>query len=309
MVATISPKYTYLSTIKAAQRINWQIDDLIGHGKELDFSKSFLPESLANTQNLACLNSEEKLLLNQIRGNSYLHLFGLVEEFIFPLVIDHVKFLGCEDIYATQAFLGFAEEESKHIHLFRRFAEEFARGFGTRCECIGPAKPICETILAHSALGVALITLHIEWMTQRHYLESVINNQQENLDPLFSSLLKHHWLEEAQHAKLDTLMVENLVNVLDKQQIEQGIEDYLHIVQILHQGLQAQVDLDIESLARATQRQFTDAEVAAIKQAQIKSYEWTFLASGMLHDNFRQTISEISPAAEAIIVALARQFV
>ena len=43
-------------------------------------------------------------------------------------------------------------------------------------------------------------------MTQGHYVESVQNDQE--LDPQFKSLLKHHWMEEAQHTKLDTLMVE-----------------------------------------------------------------------------------------------------
>ena len=37
--------------------------------------------------------------------------------------------------------------------------------------------------------------LQIEWMTQRHYLDSMVDN--ENLDPQFKSLLKHHWMEES----------------------------------------------------------------------------------------------------------------
>ena len=39
-------------------------------------------------------------------------------------------------------------------------------------------------------------------MTQLHYLDSVKDDG--DLDPLFKSLLRHHWMEEAQHAKLDT---------------------------------------------------------------------------------------------------------
>jgi len=54
-------------------------------------------------------------------------------------------------------------------------------------------------VLSHDPLGVALVILHIEWMSQRHYVESVRSD--ERLDPLFKSLLKHHWLEEAQHAR------------------------------------------------------------------------------------------------------------
>ena len=73
---------------------------------------------------------------------------------------------------------------------------------------IGPPREVAKAVLAHDPLAVALVILHIEWMTQRHYIESVKDDQ--DLDPLFKSLLKHHWMEEAQHAKLDTLMVEAL---------------------------------------------------------------------------------------------------
>ena len=62
--------------------------------------------------------------------------------------------------------------------------------------------------------------LHIEWMTQRHYMDSVKDDQ--SLDPQFKSLLKHHWMEEAQHAKLDTLMVEALAEGRSAREIEGG---------------------------------------------------------------------------------------
>ncbi len=55
-------------------------------------------------------------------------------------------------------------------------------------------------------------------MTQRHYLESVSDDQA--LDPQFKSLLRHHWMEEAQHAKLDTLMVEALAEAAGRREID-----------------------------------------------------------------------------------------
>ncbi len=63
-------------------------------------------------------------------------------------------------------------------------------------------------MLSHSPLGVGIAVLHIEWITLRHYIDSVRDNQE--LDPQFKSLLKHHWLEESQHTKLDTLIVEEM---------------------------------------------------------------------------------------------------
>ena len=211
------------------------------------------------------------------------------------MVLNHVKQIGASDIIATQAFLCFAQEEGKHIQLFRDFVEDFEAGFGSPCRCIGPAQAIADAVLQHSALGIALAILHIEWMTQRHYLESIRDNQA--LDPQFSSLLKHHWLEEAQHTKLDTLMIDAIAEKLDGAGIQQGIQDYFAIVDFLDKGLIMQVQLDIESLETAIGRTFSEMEKQAIQTAQAKAYRWTFLGSGMSHPNFARTLSKLSPSA------------
>ena len=297
----------YLSILKDAAKVNWQVEDVLGAGQSLDFTRPFLPESLTRTQNLTCLSPAEQLKLNQIRGNSYLHLFGLVEEFILPLVMDHVKTIGCQDIEATQAYLGFAEQESKHIHLFRRFAEAFVSGFGSPCDCIGPAKAVADFVLRHSPLGVALVTLHIEWMTQHHFLESV-QDRQGTIDPLFFKLLKYHWQEEAQHARLDALMVQSMAQALDTTAIAIGIDDYLTIIQYLQAGLVNQVKLDLTSLEYAIHRQLTTTEREHIKTVQAASYEQTFLLSGMTHPRFVQTVQQISPTRYGRIAELTQMF-
>src|SRR5215467_13143140 len=205
---TMKVAYDYDEILETSAKIGWRVADIIGGDKRLDFKRPFLPESLARVDSMNFLTSEEKLLLNQIRGYGYLYTFGLVEEFILPFVLDHARPQLNGDDHRTRALLGFANEEAKHIQLFKEFATEFQNGFGTSCEVIGPPQEIARAILSHHPLGVVLAILHIEWMTQRHYLDSVQDDQ--GLDPQFKSLLRHHWMEEAQHAKLDTLLVEAL---------------------------------------------------------------------------------------------------
>ncbi|MBF2047452.1 MAG: hypothetical protein EDM05_58960 [Leptolyngbya sp. IPPAS B-1204] len=308
MTATAIAKYSYADILKDAAKINWRVEDLIGADKPLDFSKPFLPEALAHTRAINCLTADEQLVLNHIRGNSYLHLFGLVEEFILPLVVEHVQSIGCVNIEATQAYLGFAEEESKHIHLFRQFAAAFAAGFGHRCEVIGPASAIADFVLQHSPLGVALVTLHIEWMTQRHFLDSVRNHQGEPLDPQFCSLLKHHWQEEAQHARLDTLMVQDLARTLDAAAIAAAVDDYIAIIQYLNEGLKTQVQLDLISLERAIGQNLAATDRHEIQQIQEKSYQKVFLSAGMTHPNFVESVQALSREGFAKISAIAAQF-
>ena len=308
MTTILHPKYSYASILSAATRSKWRVEDLIGTDKPLNFTQPFLPEALSHTQAIACFSPKEQLTLNHIRGNSYLHLFGLVEEFILPLVMNHVQAIGCDDIVATQAYLTFAAEESKHIHLFRQFAKAFETRFGSHCEVIGPPKAIADFVLQHRPLGVALVTLHIEWMTQRHFLDSVHRQQSNLLDPQFCSLLKHHWQEEAQHARLDALMVQELAKTMDTLAIDAAIDDYIAIMHYLDAGLKAQVQLDLASLERSLQRKFSATEQDEIRQVQEKSYQKVFIHAGMTHPNVVQSLQELSPTGYSKISSLAQTF-
>ncbi|HVH90491.1 MAG TPA: hypothetical protein VM783_03800, partial [Candidatus Acidoferrum sp.] len=107
--------YTYQAALAASERIGWKVDDIIGGDKKLDFSKPFTPESLAQVKQLSFLTPEEQLTLNQIRGHEYLAMFGLVEEFILPYVVDHARPQLSGDDYRVRALLQFAGEEAKHI--------------------------------------------------------------------------------------------------------------------------------------------------------------------------------------------------
>jgi hypothetical protein len=296
--------YSYEATLADSLKVNWKVEDLIGGVRKLDFTRPFLPDSLTGTAGISCLSPAEKLKLNQIRGNSYLFLFRLVEEFILPFVLDHVRKIVHGNEHAVRALLSFADEEAKHMHLFKRFGDEFARGFATPCGVIGPVDQIAAAVLGHRPLGVALTTLHLEWMTQRHYLDSV--KTQEDLEPLFCGMLRHHWMEEAQHAKLDTLLVAELAEKLSPAEIDDGINDFLAIGTMLDGGFAAQAKLDLESLSKATGRTFTEAEKKEITEAQTKSYRWTFLVSGMTHPNFVRTLEQLSPGGAARVAEVAK---
>lgn len=297
---------TYREVLRAAEAIHWRVEDLIGGAKRLDFTKAFLPEHLARTSDLDFLGEGERRVLNQVRGHAYLAIFGLVEEFILPFVLDHARpQLGGDD-ERVRALLQFASEEAKHIHLFRRFRHEFESGFGVRCDVIGPPEAVARAVLAHHPLAVALIILHIEWMTQRHYVDSVKDDGA--LDPQFKSLLRHHWMEEAQHAKLDTLMVESLAAACAPEEIDRAVDEYLEIGAFLDEGLAAQVELDLASFTAATGRCLAGAERERAAQVQHQANRWTYLGSGMSHPRFLETLGHLRPRAAERIADLAPVF-
>jgi hypothetical protein len=298
--------YSYQGALETSERINWRIEDIIGGEKGLDFGKPFMPESLAQVQGLWFLSAEEQRTLNQIRGHEYLAMFGLVEEFILPYVVDHARPKLSGEDYRVRALLQFAGEEAKHIHLFKRFRREFETGFKSPCEFIGPAEEVKRFVLSHSPLGVGLAILHIEWITLRHYIEGVRDNQ--DLDPQFKSLLKHHWLEESQHTKLDTLIVEEMVETATEKEIEQAFQEYGEIGGFIDQGIKQQSEFDVEAFVRASGRKLTKSEREAMSEAVLKGMRWTYLGTGMTHPNFLATVEAIKPEARKQIEAMAPAF-
>lgn len=298
--------YTYQSALAASEGIKWRIEDIIGDDKRLDFKKPFMPESLARVDELQFLTADEKRVLNQIRGNTYLCIFGLVEEFILPFILDHARPQLQGDDYRVRALLQFASEEAKHIQLFKRFREEFEQGFGTRCAVIGPPEEIARAILAHDPLAVTILILHIEWMVQNHYVDSVRDNQE--LDPQFKSLLRHHWIEEVQHAKLDTLMVEALAAGRKPEEIESAVEEYIEIGGFLDAGFAQQVEFDMESFMAATGRELSPGEKDEFRRVQRQANRWTYIGSGMTHDRVLATLESLSPDARKRVESISQAF-
>ena len=299
-------RYSYQATLAAQEVIHWRIEDIIGGEKRLDFSKPFMPESLAQTEPLSFLTKEEKRILNQIRGNAYLCIFGLVEEFILPFVVDHARSHLRGDDFRVRALLQFAGEEAKHIQLFKRFRQEFEDGFGVDCSVIGPPEAIAQAILAHDPLGVAITTLHIEWMVQSHYIDSIKDDQQ--LDPQFKSLLKHHWIEEVQHAKLDTLMIIALAANRSEEERLRGVEEYLEIGGFIDGGLKQQVEFDLNSFEQAAGRTLTEAEKEEFRRVQLRANRWTYLGSGMTHEKVLGTLESLTPKARQRVESISPAF-
>ena len=296
--------FNYQATLASSLRAAWQLDDVLREDQELDFTRHFLPESLARTAALGSLSPTEQRLLNQIAAHEYLRMFGIVEEFILPFLFDHARPALSGNDWRVRAIINFASEEAKHIHLFKRFHEAFERGFPVECKMIGPSEAIGAKIMGHHPLAVGLIILMIEWMTQAHYLGSVRDDG--DLDPLFKSLLKHHWIEEAQHAKLDTLIVDALAEGRSESEIDKVMDDFFAIGAFLDDGLKTQAGFNLDALETLIGRQLDDR--SAIEAQQHQAARWTYIGSGMVHERFKATLEAISPAAAARVAEAAPVF-
>jgi hypothetical protein len=292
-------QHTYESLFETSTRANWKVEDVIGDRK-LDFSKPFLPESLVQVDNLSFLTPQEKLKLNQIRGHEYLSMFELAEESIVPHLMEQAQPIdwSAHGRGRIRALLGFCGEEAKHIHVFKRFREEFNEGFASPCEFVGPVDDITRFVLSHSALAVALMAHHFEHMTLGHYVESVKDNQ--DLDPQFKRLLKFHWIEESQHVKIGTLMIESMVERATSDEIDLALAEYQAISLFLDDVIRRQTQFDCEAFERATGRSLEMHERAEMTGALLQGMRWTYIGSALANPNFLATLETVKPGAEVV---------
>lgn len=299
----IETNFDYDSCVRASERISWKLDEVFPPGMRLNLACRFMPASIVGSDRLSFLSAEEQLKLNQIMGNSYLYLFYFVEEYIIASVLQHANAEMFGEPQELRALLRFAEEEVKHQQLFIRFREAFDRDFGVACDVIENPQAVAEVILAKAPMAVLLITLHIELLTQQHYVEGYRDGNAGSLDPLFASLLKNHWLEESQHAKVDALTLKKLADVSSAAQIEAAVTDYIGILEALAGLLTQQAELDAGSLSRATGRSFSAEETAAIVESQTRAYRRAFVVMGVENKAFQRYLTQFSAGAGARIAS------
>lgn len=308
----LSFNYDYATCVRNSEKSCWIIDEVMPPDTRLDFSRPFLPEKLMPSQGLDFLSTQERLWLNQISGNAYLNLFAFVEEYILVTVVQHAQAEMFGDHDAIRALVRFADEEVKHQRLFQRYRAAFDRDFGAAPEVLESAAEVAQVILSKSPIAVMLITLHIELMTQHHYTECVKDNRE--MDPLFASILKHHWLEESQHAKIDALELAKLVTTAPPSAIDQAFDDYLEILGAFDGLLAQQAEMDVRSLGRVaagaglSTTGYNAREIDGIQRSQLQGYRRTFVWYGMTSPLFVKALEQMSAQGAARVAARVSHF-
>jgi hypothetical protein len=183
--------------------------------------------------------------------------------------------------------------------------DAFQREFGHPCGVLASAAEVANVILSKSAIAVMLVTLHLEIMTQAHYVECVKDDAE--LDPLFVKLLRFHWMEEAQHARIDALELDKLLTAAPPEKIKEAIDDYIGLIGAFDGLLKAQAEMDAISIAKATGRTFEGPEIERLVQAQHRGYRHTFLVYGMTNTTFLENLAKISKEAVTRVTHRAKE--
>ncbi len=287
----VTHTYTYEDCLTNSKKVAWKEEDVL-KGRKFDLSKRFLPNRLSGVDEIECLDEDEKRTLNQIMGNAYCHIFAFVEEFIVPTVMEEALVDPHGDEVRQRSLLRFSEEELKHQELFRRSIALFNEQFGVDGALLPGREDVAKVVRSKSKLAVVLLTAMIEWFTQIHYTEHVLDDRE--LDGLFRDLLKYHWMDEAQHAKLDILLIDEMVEDMPIAVREAAIDEVLELGGAIDGLLQQQIAMNIDVLEAATGRSFAEAERNEITAKTLHAWRWTFLVSGLTHPKVVKLVDEIT---------------
>ena len=287
----MATSYTYAACLENAYKVNWRIEDVLGD-KAFDSSKRWLPLSLSGASRVDCLDEADKTKLTQVEMAAYAHLFGYVEEFIAPKISSLAQDFEVEGREAFDALTNFAAEEVKHMNLFRQLRARVDETLGFDSLLLGGQAETARFVLSKSTGAVLLLTAVIEWFTQRHFQEAI--REDDGLDVFTKDVFRAHWLEEAQHAKMDHLEALRAFEGMNDAECDQSIDELIELVGAVDGLLQQQAGYDVENFKRHLGRTLSEGEAAEVYEGILAAKRWTFIESGTTHPNFLELFLEVT---------------
>jgi hypothetical protein len=286
----------YARVISASKAVHWDIETDVIRGRSFDTSKKFLPDGLSLALDFTSLSEGEKRFAGQVQGRTYANVFGLVERFITAklLEIGRVHWLG--DQTALEALVRFSDEELKHQALFRRIDEMMGAVMPAGYRFDVDPDGVAAAVLSKTTWAVLVLTLHIELFVQNHYRQSI--EPDGELSDLFKDVFLHHWRDESQHVVLDELELRRHDATLSDAERDQGVDDFIVLLDAVDGILQAQAVSDVAYCAANLGRAVTASEVARLEEQFLKAYRWQYIHSGASHPRFRSILGSLITEAQ-----------
>ena len=302
----VSPRRSsYDAILATSETVAWTVDEVF-RDRGFDATQSFVPASWVRTDTLAFLDEHEQRVLNHCRAFSYVHLLGNFEEFAPPHVGGLLERDWHDDRTRLRALLRFADEEMKHQQLLRRAELELERSCGHPFgryfdDEKRQAVALTATILGYPPLPRFLIVLALEWGTQRHYVESIRDRADGYGDPLYVDILKAHWIEEAQHVKIDVLEIERLARRMRPESLVATFDDVVALGSIVDAAFSGQAMHEIATLEYVTGRRFNGAETTRLHGTLHRSLGAILAGVGLSHPSFAAFARDLSADGAAML--------
>ena len=289
----------YAKAIEVSKRVRFDIERDVIRGRSLDFATKFLPDGLSRMAGLEFLNAGEQRLASQIQGRTYANMFGLVERFIAPKILEVSRDHWLGDQAAFEALVRFTDEELKHQELFRRMERLAAEGMPAGYTFLPQPNDVAAAVLGKSTWAVLALICHIELFVLAHYREAI--EPDAALSPLWKDVFTFHAREESQHAILDELEWARENERLSAAQRDQGVDDLIALVGAVDGILQVQAAADAKYFVSSTRNH----PLKEIEAAFLSAYRWQYIVSGVQDKRFQQVLGGMISAAQGERIAAA----
>ena len=286
----LQPEVTdrYAKCIEFSKRIRWEIERDVIRGRSFDFGKKFLPDGLSKVDGLDFLGRDEKRLVSQIQGRTYANMFGLVERFIGPKIVEISREHWLGDQTAFEALVRFTDEELKHQQLFRRVERMSAEGMAAGYSFLPQPNDVAAAVLGKCTWAVLALICHIELFVLAHYRQSI--EPDGELSELWRDVFMFHAKEESQHAILDELEWQREDAKLTAAQRDRAVTDLIELVAAVDGILQMQAAADVDYFLRICGRTFDKMRVQQVRDAMLKAYRWQYIGSGVQDERFQKIL-------------------
>jgi hypothetical protein len=274
----------YSRCVDTSKRIRWEIERDVIRGRTVEVDKKFMPDGLSYVDRLSFLSLADRRFFSQIQGRTYANMFGLVERFIGPKMLEVSREHWFGNQTAFEALVRFTDEELKHQELFRRVERLCAAGMPEGYKFLPDANAVASVVLGKSTWSVLALICHIEIFVLAHYREAI--EPDDDLSPLWKDVFMFHAREESQHAILDELEWKREDSRISADAREQAVGDLIELVGAVDGLLQMQAKADLEYfLLRAEERLTADAQ-AQVGKAFLAAYRWQYIVSGVQDPRF-----------------------
>jgi hypothetical protein len=288
----------------------------------LDLSVPFLPEALAGLSAVRALDEgADRLLMNQIRGVSYLHLFDVLE----TCLADAARVHATRDVDERDTLAPLLRLDAfDHNDLFHGFERTFEQNFSTPPRFVPRPADFDELLRDAVPLSLLVFALHLKLVTQQHYLACV--RGAESLEPTFVRVLKDHWTTEcgSRGERRDSLappggtepppastrmgastasIQQALASALPGR-IPAALRDYRRILFATDDVLRRQSELDVATLEAARGGPLSSSDREAVLAAQLGAERNTFITLGIVNAAFVYAMGSLGPAAPAMLAGV-----
>jgi len=296
---------SYAKCVEVSKRVRFEIDRDVIRGREFDFANKFLPDGLSRVEQAPFLSREEKHLFSQVQGRTYANMFGLVERFIGPKMLEVSRDHWLGDQTALEALVRFTDEELKHQELFRRIERLAAAGMPAGYQFLPQPNDVAGAVLGKSTWAVLALICHIELFVLAHYRQAI--EPDAALSALWKDVFTFHAREESQHALIDELEWKREDAKLSPAQRDAAVDDLIALVGAVDGILQVQAKSDAMYFLGVCARSFPAEQARAVSKAFLSAYRWQYIVSGVQDERFQKILGGMvtPPQMQRIGAALA----